>query len=440
MILTHRACSVPRTERPRPLPAYGFDSPRVPLTSAPPTPGPKSSRLALAWNADGRHAWRDADRAGAVRTAPAARPPRLGAHRQWMPRIETTLTLARSSRRRSRRRPPGQVTFDAALDRLVARRMLQAQDWAARWSRTDPRAFDHAVAALVAERARPGTRRGRGAGAAAPAPHWERGRALLGGAGRSGRHRARACCGSRWNGRPQSDAAPHGRPVRAAAFGLDRGPGGRRRRGGSARCSDGRRGRAGRLLIDSDAPLAEPSRRSARVGRPRDLRRLRGRSPGHGRAGAGGPGRRSRAGRPDRAGSAARAAGAGPAGAPGRAVQDETGWKLSTTRAAARVATLLRAARGDAGSDDWLDWLKGCAEWPGLGARRTGRARARARVAAPPVESSDRGRSAASGCPPRPVSGRRPRKRSRASGCRARTSPGRVAGRLARRLSRVAGR
>ena len=50
-------------------------------------------------------------------------------------------------------------------------------------------------------------------------------------------------------------------------------------------------------------------------------------------------------------------------------MQDETGWKLSTTRAGARVAALLRAAHRDAGSDDWLDWLKGC-DWPGLGEHR----------------------------------------------------------------------
>jgi ATP-dependent helicase/nuclease subunit B len=37
---------------------------------------------------------------------------------------------------------------------------------------------------------------------------------------------------------------------------------------------------------------------------------------------------------------------------------DETGWKLSTTRAAARVASLLRAAGHRAGTDDLLDFLK----------------------------------------------------------------------------------
>ncbi|MEO7010545.1 MAG: PD-(D/E)XK nuclease family protein, partial [Caldimonas sp.] len=42
-------------------------------------------------------------------------------------------------------------------------------------------------------------------------------------------------------------------------------------------------------------------------------------------------------------------------------LHDETGWKLSTTRAGAAIASLLRAARDDASCDDWLDWLKSCA-------------------------------------------------------------------------------
>lgn len=39
-------------------------------------------------------------------------------------------------------------------------------------------------------------------------------------------------------------------------------------------------------------------------------------------------------------------------------VLDETGWKLSTSRAAAGLMTLLRAASPMASTDDWLDWLK----------------------------------------------------------------------------------
>jgi ATP-dependent helicase/nuclease subunit B len=45
-------------------------------------------------------------------------------------------------------------------------------------------------------------------------------------------------------------------------------------------------------------------------------------------------------------------------------VHDETGWKLSTTLAAARVMGALRACAWDAGSDAVIDWLKGV---PALG-------------------------------------------------------------------------
>jgi ATP-dependent helicase/nuclease subunit B len=46
-------------------------------------------------------------------------------------------------------------------------------------------------------------------------------------------------------------------------------------------------------------------------------------------------------------------------------VRDETGWKLSTTRAAATLMGLLRACRFDASTDDVLDWLK---HWPNIDA------------------------------------------------------------------------
>ena len=47
-------------------------------------------------------------------------------------------------------------------------------------------------------------------------------------------------------------------------------------------------------------------------------------------------------------------------------IADETGWKLSTTRAAARVLTLLRAALPGASADSVLDWLKTGTHWLGL--------------------------------------------------------------------------
>ncbi|PZO19698.1 MAG: exonuclease [Burkholderiales bacterium] len=48
----------------------------------------------------------------------------------------------------------------------------------------------------------------------------------------------------------------------------------------------------------------------------------------------------------------------------GVAVVDETGWKLSTTHAAAQLMSLLRAASPRASMDDVLDLLKQCPRWP----------------------------------------------------------------------------
>ncbi|MDM7942643.1 MAG: PD-(D/E)XK nuclease family protein [Hydrogenophaga sp.] len=48
----------------------------------------------------------------------------------------------------------------------------------------------------------------------------------------------------------------------------------------------------------------------------------------------------------------------------GVAVRDETGWKLSTTHAAARLMSLLRAASPRASMDDVLDLLKQATRWP----------------------------------------------------------------------------
>ena len=73
----------------------------------------------------------------------------------WMPRIETTRTLAASLG------PPtaadGESSFDAALDTLVATQLLARERWGAEWMRRDRRGFEHAaerVAATARELAR----------------------------------------------------------------------------------------------------------------------------------------------------------------------------------------------------------------------------------------------------------------------------------------------
>lgn len=68
----------------------------------------------------------------------------------WMPRIETTLTLAAACRP-SATGGPGQLQFDPALDGLAAGELLRRQGWARALGRRDPRAFDATVARLLAE-------------------------------------------------------------------------------------------------------------------------------------------------------------------------------------------------------------------------------------------------------------------------------------------------
>ena len=49
----------------------------------------------------------------------------------------------------------------------------------------------------------------------------------------------------------------------------------------------------------------------------------------------------------------------------GATLSDETGWKLSTTRAGAAVTRLLEASKPNASTDDLLDWFKsGWVKWP----------------------------------------------------------------------------
>jgi ATP-dependent helicase/nuclease subunit B len=50
----------------------------------------------------------------------------------------------------------------------------------------------------------------------------------------------------------------------------------------------------------------------------------------------------------------------------GIAMRDETGWKLSTTRAAAGLMSLLRAMPWDASTDAVLDWLKNAPAFEGM--------------------------------------------------------------------------
>ena len=282
----------------------------------------------------------------------------------WMPRIETTMTLVRSLGPL-----PGadaaQVSFDTALDRLAARRLLRGQAFGLAWQRRDPRGFEHAVHAVV----QTAQAMARAAAAIAPAQrpaYWARGRELLGSAhGPGGLERALAQVALAWAATsppPATDMLFSLRPAGWIAL----------RAGGNDALTAGLLEQAGVpcLVIDADPPGEDPlqavaARADVRVAVCRDiedeaqqtaaqvLQHLNdGRQPVALIAQDRLLVRRVRALLSRRQ----------------VPVLDETGWKLSTTRAGAALAALLRIARPRAGSDDWLDWLKSCAaDWPAFG-------------------------------------------------------------------------
>jgi len=95
----------------------------------------------------------------------------------WLPRIETTMTLARSLS------PPvaaqaSQLSFDTALDRLAAQRLLRAQGFGLAWQRRDPRGFEHAVNGVV-QTAQAIARAAAGIAPSQRPAYWTRGRELL---------------------------------------------------------------------------------------------------------------------------------------------------------------------------------------------------------------------------------------------------------------------
>ena len=285
----------------------------------------------------------------------------------WLPRIDTTRTLARSLR--APELPTGsQLRLDVAFDRLTARRLLRDQTWAAAWARQDARAFDEAVASLVAT-AHSMARAAFGVPPDERASHWSRNRALIarqGGPGSTERTLTQVAL--EWaasSAAPQTDALFELHP--AAWIALQAGGPDVLTSSVLAAAAPG----CPCLVVDTDVDPADPFARLREAGTIsvavcRDFE--------------------------DEAQRTAAqilddlSAGRHPVALVAQdrllmrrvrallerqqvPMQDETGWKLSTTRAGARVAALLRAAHRDAGNDDWLDWLKG-GEWPGIGEPR----------------------------------------------------------------------
>jgi ATP-dependent helicase/nuclease subunit B len=287
----------------------------------------------------------------------------------WMPRIETTQTLARSLGPPGPAQP-GQVTFDVPLDRLAARALLlRSQTWAVAWMRRDPRAFEHGVAALV-QTAHDLARAAAAVDPRSRAGWWAEARALLQGqAGPGATERALVRVALEWAAASEShptdalfDLTPSAWIVVQAG-------------GAQPLCESLMRTAPPGLpclLLDTDVSLDDPfamrpGQGSVSVAVSSDFEAEAQRTAAH------------------VLDELARQADAPQAIAlvaqdrvltrrvrallarRGVALVDETGWKLSTTRAGATLASLLGAARHSAGSDDWLDWLKACARhWPSV--------------------------------------------------------------------------
>ena len=278
--------------------------------------------------------------------------------RSWMPRIETSQTLARSLPPAAGRQPDaGQLCFDAALDGLHAAQMLRRQSWATAWARDDPRGFALAAAAVVAT----AYALARAAACVPPAlreAHWEQARAVLplpsaGGAG--ARERLLCRVALEW-------AAAAAAPATDALFDL-------RPSAWIAVQAGGPDALVRRLLdhstdtpslwIDTDASDDDQPAATGRIsvavceGFETEAQRAAAAVLAHLNDGV----------QPvaliaqDRALVRRVRALLARQQVP---VRDETGWTLSTTRAAASVHSLLNCARADASSDEWLDWLKSC--------------------------------------------------------------------------------
>ncbi|MEO5844667.1 MAG: PD-(D/E)XK nuclease family protein [Caldimonas sp.] len=288
--------------------------------------------------------------------APARRAfARLGT---WMPRIETTRTLAASLG------PPtgadDESGFDAALDTLVATQLLGRQRWGAEWMHRDRRGFEHA-AGRVATTAR---ELARAASARMPSSRpawWQAARdALEGGVGGpAGLEKQLARIAVEWAANApdvsSTDRLFDLRPLAWIAI----------QAGGADRLALAliAQGDAPALVVETDVPLDQPFAALAHE--------LGDEAPAHAlcdgfedEAWAAAAQVLDHLGRDERPVALValdrvlvrrvralleRA---------GARIADETGWKMSTTRAGASVMSLLHAARPGAGADEYLDWLK----------------------------------------------------------------------------------
>lgn len=275
----------------------------------------------------------------------------------FLPTIETTQTLAATLG------PPppsedGAPSFDAALDRLVAARELARQPFGRDWRRRDRAGFEAGVAQFVQST----HALARAAGALPPharAAYWQRARSVLGprsGPGAAEQQLARGAL--EWAAlmaEPATDRLFHLQPaawVVVRAGGVDALAEALLAAGAATRPA---------LLVDADralAPSALPAfamcddiEQEAQASAAQVLSHLReGTAPVALIALDRSVVRRVHA-------LLARQ---------NVGVRDETGWRLSTTRAAATVMAALLATAPTATTDALFDWLKSAGPWPGL--------------------------------------------------------------------------
>ena len=272
----------------------------------------------------------------------------------WMPRVETTRTLAASLGPPSVR-GSGELGWGIAHDTLLAMQTLSRQAGLAEWARRDPRGFSQGAARVVT------TAQQMLAAAAAIAPDergawWAAARDILGPPGGPGsRERLLAQVALEWAARSATFDTDRLFALRPAAWVAVTA-------GGAEPLASALLAHAGVpvLRIDTDVAADDPFREWP-VGAT--------------------PSAHVCDGFEDEASTAASVVlahverGETPVALIAQdrvlvrrirallersavVLRDETGWKLATTRAGAAVMATLLAARSDAGADAWVDWLK----------------------------------------------------------------------------------
>lgn len=281
----------------------------------------------------------------------------------WQPRVETLATLRVQLGPRQPSSGPGP---DVVLNRLQAAQWLREQPAGAAWAREDARAFRQGVEALVrsAEALQ--------AAAACRAPQvreawWLEARALLaGGSGPGSIERLLARIALEWAASGEPDDADALRRLRPSAWVLLR-AGGPDRLAEAVLADALAQGTPG-LVLDADPPLADPftlalaheppgealcpdAEAEAQAACAQVLAELQA-----------APDAQVALIAQDREGVRRVRALLERFGVP---VIDDTGWRLATTRAAARLVAMLRAAQGlrpgradTSAADQRLDWLK----------------------------------------------------------------------------------